>query len=103
MSQTHNAKIESTMMGPEGHGIMTVFLHLSYGKSSGQGFGGYDLRAGDALTQWVQAILKVADVEKWEDLPGKYIRVEREDGFNGMILRIGHFLDEDIWFNPRKI
>lgn len=39
-----NAKIKSTMLGFEDHGIMTCFLQLEQA-SSGQCFGGYRLDA----------------------------------------------------------
>ncbi len=35
-----NARIDSTMLGIEGHGIMTCMIGLDYGGSH-QGFGGY--------------------------------------------------------------
>lgn len=97
------------MLGYEDHGILTCYLHLDYG-GSGQGFGGYSLDEPikdeegkflgrvptDATGKWVKEILNVVGVEKWEDLKGKYIRVEAD--FN-KIHRIGNLL-EDKWFAP---
>ena len=102
-----NAKIESTMLGFEDHGIFTYCLQLDYG-GSGQGFGTYMLDAKDPADpktvphnygiRHIRQILGVVGVEKWEDLPGKYIRVEAEhDG----IRRIGNIL-EDKWFDPKE-
>jgi hypothetical protein len=99
-----NARIKSTQLGIE-DGSFTFWLNFDYG-SSVQVFGGY------ALDEWNQekeervgyrfsidllrAILKIVDVEKWEDLPGNFIRVEQDHcGIN----RIGHIL-KDKWFNP---
>lgn len=113
--EIQNALIKSTSLGYEDHGILTCWLHLDFGGSC-QGFGGYALdepikdREGKfvervptvATGKWVKGILEVVGVEKWEALSGKHIRVEREDGWNGKIRRIGHFL-EDKWFDPANI
>jgi hypothetical protein len=103
-----NAKIESTMLGFEDHGIFTCLLYLDYGGSS-QGFGQHCLASEhpkDKATypfnygaNYIMGILKAVGVEKWEDLEGKYVRVKREDGWNGKIVAIGHIV-EDNWFNP---
>jgi len=89
-----NAKIESTQLGKEDHGIPTCFITLDYG-SAGQGFGGYDLRYYGI--EMIIRILEVVDVEKWEDLVGKYVRVKIEDG---LIQAIGH-ITKDSWYNPK--
>jgi hypothetical protein len=94
MSEIKNAKIDSTMLGYEGHNILTCMLYLSYGSSSAQAFGGYNLTTPSELKKWVQKILEVVGVENWEDLPGKHIRVESD---SGRIYKIGNLL-EDKWF-----
>lgn len=71
MEQLQNGKIESTMLGREDHGIMTFMLQIDYG-GSGQGVGGY----GVAI---ISRILEVVDVMTWEELPGKHIRVIKQD------------------------
>lgn len=91
-----NAKIESTNLGFEGHGVFSFMLHLDYG-GGGQGFGGYAL-GGEYTNQVIKGILKTLDVENWEDLPGTFVRVKREQ--RGKIHEIGHLLD-DKWFNPQ--
>lgn len=104
-----NARIDSTMLGIEDHGVMTCFLHLRSG-ASGQGFGGFGLdgpysekykeRLPNKLCGfWIKRILEVVGVDKWEDLKGKYIRVDGED--YGEIFGIGHITD-DKWFYPKK-
>ena len=40
-------------------------------------------------------------VEKWEDLVGKYIRVESE-GLGGGIVKIGNII-ENKWFDPKEL
>jgi hypothetical protein len=98
MKEIKNANIENTSLGFEGHGIMTCWLHLGYG-GSGQGFGGYDLRDGKYLAKHIERILQIVGVEKWEDLRGKYIRVEAE---MNKVHRIGNLLT-DQWFDPTEI
>lgn len=88
------------MLGFEGHGLLTCFLHLDLGGSN-IGFGGYCID-GEYASKWIKEILNIAGVEKWEDLEGKYIRVEKESGWNGKLVRIGHLL-EDKWFNPKSL
>jgi hypothetical protein len=106
-----NARITSTRLGYEDHGILTGMLMLDYGWG-GQGFGGYALdrrppqdaegrRSGSrrpslACGLWIARVLKVVGVENWEDLPGKYVRVDHE---HGKIHRIGNVL-HDNWFDP---
>ena len=107
MEEIKNAKITSTALGYEDHGILTFYIYVDCG-GSGQGFGGY------ALDKWseddndrvptehagqaIKNILGVVGVDKWEDLAGKNIRVK--GGFNG-ISEIGNLL-EDRWFNPES-
>lgn len=102
-----NAIITSTMLGIEDHGIMSFYLYLDYG-GSGQGAGGWCLdtpieqggtfirRIGTAggLTL-IMEILKIANVEKWEDLKGKYIRVKSD---YGKVHAIGNILT-DKWLD----
>jgi len=109
-----NARIESTSLGTEDHGIMTYTLYLDYGGSC-QGFGGFALddpplkgkkdRIGVAYgIESVMRILRVVGVEKWEDLPGRYIRVKSKEGggWNSEISSIGNIL-EDEWFDPKEL
>jgi len=104
-----NARITSTTLGYEDHGIMTWFLDLDYG-GSGQGAGGYVLNGYDKENNkktpsiWcgktIMAILDVLGVDKWEALPGTYIRVKYD---YDKVHAIGHllkdqWLDFDIFF-----
>lgn len=104
-----NAKIRSTTLGYEDHGILTCWLNLDYG-NSGQSFGGYALdspdkdktdhsRKSDARAMdFLAAILKTVGVDTWEKLPGQYIRV-RADHYQ--VESIGNLL-EDKWLTPRE-
>jgi len=100
--ETKNAKITSTMLGIEDHGIMSFMLHLDYG-GEGQGVGGYSLdtpisqgstfikRVGTAAgMSLIMEIMKVVDVKKWEDLPGQVIRVQADQS---KVHAIGHFMN----------
>lgn len=93
-----NAQIESTQLGYEGHGILTIMIYLSYDRHASQGFGGYNLTNATQLQKWITGILRVLELEKWEDLNGKYIRVEQQNK-SDKILRIGNLL-QDKWFDP---
>ena len=106
-----NARITSTQLGREDHGIFTAWLMLDYG-GSGQGFGGYALdgkpperragseRPGTAFgCEFIIRLLRTLDVERWEKLPGTVCRVECSDG---RVKRIGHFL-KDQWFDPEAL
>lgn len=117
-----NAKIESTMLGFEGHGFLTYWLYLDYG-GSGQGFGGFvfpvldedgkvkkqDKKLYEKLsiygTETIKRILQIVGVEKWEELSGKHIRVKLNDepkGFGYGIEAIGNII-EDKWFSPNEL
>lgn len=105
-----NAKITSTTLGTEDHGIVSMFVHLDY-SGSGQGFGGFCLdtpiedasgkflrREGTAWgMEFIMRVLATVGVERWEQLPGKYVRADAEWG---TVHRIGH-ITEDKWFDPK--
>ena len=106
--EIENARIKSTQLGIEDHGIFTFFLHLEY-DGAGQGFGGYALdewskkaetRVGSGLgIEMIRKILEVVGVDNWEDLPGKYIRVEHD---NMGVYQIGH-ITKNKWFSPKEL
>lgn len=111
MTEIVNAKIDWTMLGNEDHGLFTCQLGLDYGGVH-QGFGGYSLdqyiKEQDARkdivgagTEFIKQILWVVGVDKWEDLKGKVVRVERKEGWNGNVIGIGNVL-EDKWFKPKE-
>jgi len=106
-SEIVNARIESTMLGIEDHGIMTFMITLDYG-GSGQGYGGYAFdsynketkkRVGSAFgIEAIRSLLEAVGVTCWEDLEGKYVRVEREEGWSGKIYSVGHIVEPN-WCN----
>lgn len=99
-----NAKITSTKLG-EDHGCLTANLFVEGGGWACT-FGGYCLdhwfaeAGGYSSSDGYGAIIelmKVLEVESWEELNGKYVRVEIE-GWGGNIIRIGHLM-KDKWFS----
>lgn len=109
MSEIVNAKITSTNLGNEDHGIFSFWLNLEL-DGGGVGFGGYALdsydkeksaRVGVAMSiDLIKKIMEVVGVEKWEDLKGKHIRVDTE-GWGGKALGIGNLM-KDKWFYPKE-
>lgn len=107
--KTENAEIMSTMLGTEDHGIMTCYLHLKY-DGGGQGFGGlsfdspvlgedgrFKRRMGNSFgLEFIARVLRTVGVDKWEALPGKFVRARHT---HTKVLSIGHII-EDKWFSP---
>ena len=101
-----NVVIKSTMLGTQDHGIMTFMLYLE-GDGWGCGFGGYCLDTYDPIVkdrvgvasglQAIMEVLKTLEVERWEDLKGKFIRCEI-GGIGDGITKIGHLM-KDKWFS----
>lgn len=98
MSDIENAKIMSTHLGPEDHGIFTASLLLT-GPGWGQGFGNYNLKYSDHAYRFITGVLEAVGVDNWELLSGKLCRVKRD---NGLIVAIGNVL-ENRWFEPRAV
>lgn len=107
MIETKNALIESTMLGYEDHGIFSFNLWLEFDCGC-QAAGGYCLdkplkkdnkficRVGTKKgMQLIIEVLKTIGVEKWEDLPGKYIRIKAD---MSQVYEIGNLL-KDKWLN----
>lgn len=104
--ETGNAKIESTFLGREDHGIMTFVLDL-VGEGWGQGFGTYSMDTyngekrvptlfGMAI---IMGILDTLEVDSWEKLKGQIVRYKRK---SGRIVAIGHIYKEK-WFNINEL
>lgn len=100
-----NAKVTNTQLGClHDRGIMTFWIHLEFG-IGGKGFGGYCLDSWDSdnnervqskLTgDMIYGILQALDLDSWEDLKGKYVRVAvDEKGFGQKLLGIGHIVND---------
>lgn len=87
------ARIESTFLGIEDHGIMTFMLNLTGAgrdKGWGQAFGTYMLdwnprdiegHADSGYTALIlRGILEAVGVDTWEKLPGKLVYAIRPEG-----------------------
>lgn len=104
-----NARITSTMLGREDHGIMTFMIYIDAGDFS-CGVGGFCLDEFNTTTQTrvfraesmevISEILDVVGVDKWEDLPGKHIRFE-DAGWGSTVTKIGNIIN-DKWFDMRE-
>lgn len=94
MNEIVNCRIKSTTLGYEDHGILTFYLHLE-GDGWGQGYGGYVLGS-EFTTRVIKGVLDTVGVSKWEDLPFKYVRVDKEPW--GKIFRLGNIV-EDKWLD----
>ncbi len=100
-----NAKITETKLGClHDRGIMTFWIMLEFG-SGEQGFGGYVMdsycktsqkRLQTALTgEVVHGILSALELDSWEDLKGKYVRIfVGHPGSGQKILGIGHIVKD---------
>lgn len=105
MNEILNAQIKTTQLGREDHRIFTFGLTLAIQGGLGVTVGGYvmdrydkpkDRRVGTAYgMDLIIRILEVVGVRTWEELKGKYIRVEVP--FNGgPVTKIGNLM-EDKW------
>jgi hypothetical protein len=105
-----NVVIKSTMLGVEDHGIFTAYLNLE-GDGWGCSFGGYGFDEWDAKKgrrighafgiEFINRVLEVAEVDRWEKLPGTKIRC-KTTGLGGGVTEIGHFM-KNKWFNPKTL
>lgn len=92
--------------------VLDCWIFLKF-DGSGQGFGGYVLGGSpfdetaicarhaeqtNLAADFIGGVMAVAGVEKFSDLAGKVIRVERESPM-GTIVAIGHPI-KDRWYRP---
>lgn len=104
--KTWNAKIKSASLDMGDHGCLTFWIGLD-GGSIGCNFGGYCIGKGyvgakefEGSSDGLEAIMRIMDtveVDRWEDLVGKYVRVVYE-GLGASVKCIGN-LTKDKWFN----
>ena len=104
-----NAQITNVSLTMEDHGCLTFWLTLE-GDGWGCGVGGYCIgkgylgakeftaERGDGLEAMMR-IMDVVGVSKWEDLKGKYLRVQFSGiGWGDRVNTIGNLV-KDKWFN----
>ena len=112
MKEIENAQITNVSLTMEDHGCLTFWLTLE-GEGWGCGFGGYcigkgflgatefTVERGDGLEAMMR-IMDVVGVSKWEDLKGKYLRVQFTGcGWGGRVNVIGNLL-KDKWFDIKE-
>jgi len=93
-----NARIESTFLGREDHGVFTFMIHLQ-GPSWCQSFGGTFLEYKSPERVPTAAALALIDIVEalgagsWEGLAGRLCRVESGEPY-GPITAIGNVLDD---------
>ena len=102
----HNAVIKDAEISADDHGLLSAWLFLDYGGEC-QGFGGYALYLPNSYKHhtleslaghFIWRVLEIAGVTKWNNLPGKTIRV-RQNMSN--VWEIGHIVKDD-WFCPAR-
>ena len=109
MSNIENAIIDDVSISMADHGCITFMVFIKGngwftsvgGYVNGHGYIGSDYWEGCGSA--VVAMMKIMDtvgVEKWEDLKGKYIRVE-SDGWGSSIHKIGNII-KDNWFDIKE-
>ncbi len=106
MIEVKNAVIEGATITNDDHGLLSAWVHLKYGDSGGQGFGGYSLylpkdfrhsnNQKNYAGHFIWRVMEVAGVDEWARLAGKTVRVKAE---HAKVHEIGHIINDD-WFNP---
>lgn len=106
-----NAKITKTTITMSDHGCLTFYVFFD-SNAIHCGIGGYCIGHGylgakddvfDATDKGLVAMMKIMDtvgVERWEDLDGKYIRIEKPD-WGDSCTKIGNII-EDKWFDIKE-
>jgi len=104
-----NAKIMDTMLGFDEHGIATFNLQFEL-ELGCIGYGGYVLYSpgvngkctGSAFgCTAIFELLQVVGIDSWEQLKGKYCRLDIEEG-RGPVKRIGNLV-KDRWYDLGEI
>ena len=105
-----NAQITDTQLGYAESGVFTFWLVLDLQDGGGVSIGGYAMDEYDKIMKdrigtaygmnLIKRILEVVGVRTWEDLKGKYIRVE-SGGLGSRVTKIGNLM-KDEWVNFTK-
>ena len=109
MTEIINMKICKSELSMADHGVLTFNLTLE-GSGCGVVYGGRVIGKGclgakefEGSAKGTEALMRIMDtvgVERWEDLPGKYVRVV-SDGWGSTITKIGNIID-DKWFDAKE-
>jgi hypothetical protein len=111
MDEVRNALIEAASLTIADHGQLSSWITLDYGTHGHQGFGGYSLGSASLISagrydsrydgfcrDWIVGVLGAAGIERWDQLPGRAVRVRLTRGF---VVAIGHITRDDRWFDPK--
>lgn len=106
MKKIENAKITEVNLSMADHGVLMLQLMLE-GDGWGTCFGGRVIGKGylgakefvgyEKGTEEIMHIMDVVGVERFNDMKGKYVRVEN-DGWGSSIHKIGNII-ENKWFD----
>lgn len=101
----YNAKIQEAKLMFEDHGCLVMNLYMVH-SGGHQAFGAINLmnratkqfeRTGGNVTGWyIKRVFDVCEVDSFDELAGKTVRIKEE---NGLIRAIGNIIKED-WFEP---
>lgn len=98
-----NARISKTFLGKETkEGSLTAYITIELSIDGVQTFGGMNLSLGDDLHKFIDEVLRVCEVNTWEDLPGQHVRVRHRAGVLDTIIGIGH-ITKDKWYLPDEL
>jgi len=116
MTHIQNARITDATIQFERGFALTAWIHVEM-ESGNQGFGGFVMGGNpfdenvvcakhqnqkNLAADVIGGFMAIADVESWDKMKGKVIRVEHEtSGWNGPILAIGHAF-KDRWYRPKE-
>lgn len=105
-----NARITSVDLSMADHGILTLQIAIK-GDGWGCCLGGYILGNGclgakefNGSPKGIEEIMRIMDVigvNKFNDMVGKYIRVEKGEGWGDIIHKFGNII-EDKWFDYKE-
>lgn len=104
--EIRNAKITGTSLTMADHGVLCYYLTLD-GGGCGCNYGGIVIGKGylgaekfEGYSKGTEALMRIMDtvgVERWEDLPGQYVRFV-DPGLGGVVKRIGNII-KNKWFD----
>lgn len=107
--EIENAYIEKVSLTMADHGCLTWELQLKLQSGGGCCYGGYCIGHGylgakefKGYAKGNEAIMRIMDVvgvDRWENMKGKYCRVETH-GCGGIISKIGNIMEEK-WFDAK--
>lgn len=104
-----NALIENVSLSMADHGVLCYYLTLKM-NGCGVNYGGRVIGKGElgaeefeGYAKGTEALMRIMDVvgvRRWEDLKGKYVRVELR-GWGETVEKIGNII-EDKWFDQKE-